>query len=91
MCEARQRIWFSSVGARWPLARHYREFEGPSIAQIAERLGRSAATIKAYFYDPTGEKAQAVKARYVVGSGPTTSIGGRRTRCCVAATGIAQA
>jgi hypothetical protein len=32
--------------------------------QIADRLGRSPATIKAYFYDPTGEKARAVKARY---------------------------
>jgi hypothetical protein len=47
------------------LARHYREFEGLSVAQIASRLGRSPATIKAYFYDPTGEKARAVKARYV--------------------------
>jgi AraC-like DNA-binding protein len=47
------------------LARHFREAEGLSIAQIAERLGRSPATIKAYFYDPTGEKARAVKARYV--------------------------
>jgi hypothetical protein len=47
------------------LARHYREFEGLSIGQIADRLGRSPATIKAYFYDPTGAKARAVKARYV--------------------------
>jgi AraC-like DNA-binding protein len=47
-----------------PLARHYREAEGLSIVQIADRLGRSPATIKAYFYDPTGEKARAVKARY---------------------------
>jgi AcrR family transcriptional regulator len=47
------------------LARHYREFEGLSIRQIADRLGRSQATVKAYFYDPTGEKARAVKARYV--------------------------
>ena len=46
------------------LARHYREAEGLSIAQIASRLGRSPATIKAYFYDPAGEKARAVKARY---------------------------
>jgi hypothetical protein len=30
-----------------------------------DRLGRSPATIKAYFYDPTGDKAKAVKARYV--------------------------
>jgi len=47
------------------LARHFREAERLSIAQIAERLGRSPATIKAYFCDPTGEKARAVKARYV--------------------------
>ena len=46
------------------LARHYREFEGLSIRQIADRLGRSPATVKAYFYDPRGEKARAVKARY---------------------------
>jgi AcrR family transcriptional regulator len=46
------------------LARHYREYEGLSIRQIADRLGRSPATVKAYFYDPTGEKARAVKARY---------------------------
>ena len=47
------------------LARHFREAEGLSSAQIADRLGRSPATVKAYFYDPTGEKARAVKARYV--------------------------
>src|SRR5437763_15675486 len=47
------------------LARHFREAEGLSIAQIAGRLGRSPATIKAYFYDPTGERARGVKARYV--------------------------
>src|ERR1700761_5041785 len=48
-----------------PLGRHFREAEGLSIRQIAGRLGRSPSTIKAYFYDPTGEKARAVKARYV--------------------------
>ena len=31
------------------LARHLRDFEELSIAEIAERLGRSPATIKAYF------------------------------------------
>jgi len=47
------------------LARHYREFEALSNGEIAERLGRSVATVKAYFYDPTGDKARSVKARYV--------------------------
>jgi AcrR family transcriptional regulator len=47
------------------LAHHYRDVEDLSIRQIADRLGRSPATVKAYFYDPTGEKARAVKARYV--------------------------
>jgi hypothetical protein len=47
------------------LARHFRESEELPTAQIAERLGRAPATIKAYFYDPTGEKARAVKARYL--------------------------
>jgi DNA-binding NarL/FixJ family response regulator len=32
------------------VARHYREVEGLSTAEIARRVGRSPATIKAYFY-----------------------------------------
>jgi hypothetical protein len=47
------------------LARHYREQENLTIAEIARRLGREPATVKAYLYDPTGEKARAVKARYL--------------------------
>ena len=46
------------------LARHYRDHEGLSIAETARRLGRAEATIKAYLYDPTGDKARSVKARY---------------------------
>jgi predicted transcriptional regulator len=33
------------------LARHFREAEGLSVAQIADRLGRSPTAVKAYFYD----------------------------------------
>jgi hypothetical protein len=46
------------------LARHYRDAEQLSVAEIARRLGRAPATVKAYLYDPMGEKARAVKARY---------------------------
>ena len=46
------------------LARYYLDQEGLSIAEIARRLGRAEATIKAYLYDPNGDKARAVKARY---------------------------
>ena len=46
------------------LARHYRNEEALSIADIARRLGRAEATVKAYLYDPIAEKAREVKARY---------------------------
>ena len=46
------------------LARHYRDHEGLATAEIARRLGRAQATIKSYLYDPTGDKARAVMARY---------------------------
>lgn len=57
------------------LARHYREFEGLSIAQIADRLGRSPATVKAYFYDPSdankGLRREQVAKQEVARSGVT--------------------
>lgn len=46
------------------LARHYRESEGMSVVQIAERVGRSPATIRSYFYDPKGARARRVKQAY---------------------------
>ena len=46
------------------LARHYRDQEGLTIADIARRLGRAEGTVKAYLYDPSGAKAREVKARY---------------------------
>ena len=44
-------------------AQHYRH-QGRSIAEIARLLDQAPATIKAYLYDPTGEKARAIKQRY---------------------------
>ena len=41
------------------LTRHFRESEGLSIAQIAVRLRRSPATVKAYFYDPSDDNQKA--------------------------------
>jgi hypothetical protein len=35
------------------LARHYRDQENLTIAEIARRLGRAEATVKAYVYDPS--------------------------------------
>ena len=34
------------------LARHYRDQENLTIAEIARRLGRAEATVKAYLFDP---------------------------------------
>lgn len=46
------------------LTQHYRYEEGLSTARIAQRLGRSPATIRAYLYDPDGSKASRVKESY---------------------------
>ena len=63
------------------LARHYRDQEGLTIAEIGRRLGRAEGTVKAYLYDPIGEQAREVKARYrgaCRGCGaPTSPRGGK--------------
>lgn len=60
------------------LARHYRDVEGLSIANIGARLGRSPATVRSYLYDPDASKARALKASYrgsCEGCGARTSGG----------------
>ena len=46
------------------LTSHYREQERLSVNEIARRLGRTPATVRAYIYDPDGSKARRVKDRY---------------------------
>ncbi len=46
------------------IARYYRDHERLPVSEIATRLGRKPATIRAYLYDPDGSKTKHVKARY---------------------------
>lgn len=66
------------------LTKHYREQERLSVKEIACRLGRTPATVRAYIYDPDGSKARRVKDRYrgVCGScgAQTTGAGPGRAR-----------
>jgi len=48
------------------LARHYRDQEGLTIAEIARRLGRAEGTVKAYRYDPIG--ARRARSRRAIGA-----------------------
>jgi predicted transcriptional regulator len=44
------------------LARHYRDQENLTIAEIARRLGRAEATIKAYLYDPSDDNKRPTRS-----------------------------
>ena len=54
----------ASDAAPLQLARHYRDQEGLTIAEVARRLGRAEGTVRGYLYEPLGDKAREVKARY---------------------------
>ena len=70
------------------LARHYRDQENLTIAEIAHRLGRAEATVKAYLYDPSyankGPYARLGATRAVYGGPrrrkPTRGSAGRNAR-----------
>lgn len=71
------------------LARHYRDVERLSIAEIAQRLGRSPASVRAYLYDPDGTKIKRLKDTYQGRcsrcGGPTSGTGPRNARALCAA------
>ena len=46
------------------LARHYRDQENLTIAEIARRLGRAEATVKAYLYDPSEANKRPADSRH---------------------------
>jgi hypothetical protein len=61
------------------LARHYCDQEGLTVAEIGRRLGRAEGIVKAYLYDPIGEKAREVKARYRASAGAAARRPARAT------------
>ena len=59
MSEPRQRSLTQSERERAvALARHLRDSEHRTIAQIAQRLGRAPSTVAGYLVDPAGERAR---------------------------------
>ena len=61
------------------LARHFREVEVLSIAQLAARLGRSPATIKTYFSDPSDDNNRPADNPQGDSSGRLVVMHGRRS------------
>ena len=66
------------------LARHYRDEEGLSIVEIARRLGRAPATIKAYLYDPSkvNKKLYGLNLRSKAWNRFFTCLVHDQMRCC---------
>ena len=78
------------------LTHHYRDHQRLTIAEIAERLGRSPATVRGYLYDADGSKGRRLKDSYrgiCAGCGAPTSGGdgpGRARVLCVSCSGKAR-
>jgi ribosomal protein S14 len=69
------------------LAKHLREQERLTIAEIADRLGRSPSTVAGYFVDPDGLRNRKYKlkqqGRCQECGGPTSAKAGvKRCRSC---------
>ena len=66
------------------LARHYRDQEDLTIAEIARRLGRAEATVKAYLYDPSNviKKLHGLNLRSKAWNRFFTCLVHDRMRCC---------
>ena len=60
------------------LARHYRDEENLTIAEIARRLGRAEATVKAYLYDPSDDNKRPTDSPQDRTSGRSLVMHGRR-------------
>ena len=59
------------------LAHHFREAEGLWVKQIAGRRGRSPATVKAYFYDPSDANKRPTNSLHAKRLGWLSSTSGR--------------
>ena len=70
-----------NVGAPRQLARHYREQENLTIAEIARRLGRAEATVKAYLYD-TSKHKKSSSSQEQAASRPLVRAPASRNRRC---------
>ena len=71
------------------VARHYRDRENLTIAEIARRLGRAEATVKAYLYDPSPRNGnQLVSGRCPARSCESRTAPSARASSCRSGTGF---